>query len=148
MQGLLDTDTKKCMGCYACEIACKEAHGLSTEKGSWIRVVRADETRAETEKTGHYLPVICVHCTSPPCIEACPEGAITKREDGVVFLDSANCSGCKSCLEACPYGAIFFDEEEDVAFKCDLCAERIEEELWPSCVQHCFAQVIFFEAAD
>ena len=124
-------DTENCVGCYACEIACKEAHGLSAEKDGWIKVVRADAKRAETEEMGHYLPVICVHCTSPPCVEACPEGAISQREDGIVLLDSSNCTGCKSCLETCPFEAIFFDEGEDVAFKCDLCVDRPEG---PVCV--------------
>jgi len=147
MKGMLGIGVKKCMGCYACEIACKEAHAIPLGKDAWIKVVRGDARRAETEEKGHYLPVVCVHCVSPPCVEACPQEAITQREDGIVLLDSPSCTGCKLCLEACPYRAIFFDEEEEVAFKCDLCVERIEEELWPSCVQHCFAQVFSFEPA-
>jgi len=145
MKGMLGIDIKKCMGCYACEIACKEAHGILPEKGGWIKVVRADASRAKAQEKGHYLPVVCIHCASPPCVEACPEGAITQREDGIVLLDYSSCTGCKLCLEICPCGAIFFDEEGEVAFKCSLCVERIEEELLPSCVQHCFAQVFSFE---
>lgn len=148
MKAMLAVDVKKCMGCYACEIACKEAHGLPPEEGSWIKVVRADARRAEAEEKGHYLPLVCVHCVSPACVEACPEGAIFQRQDGIVLLDSSSCTGCRLCLEDCPYGAIFFDEKEGIAFKCDLCSERIEEELWPSCVQHCFAQVFSFEPVD
>ncbi len=147
MEGVLGVDAKRCMGCYACEIACKVTHGLTAEKGAWIRIVRADATRAETEAKGHYLPVVCVHCESPSCVEVCPEGAIVQREDGIVLLDSSRCTGCRLCLEACPYGAIFFNEEEEVAAKCSLCVERLEQELWPSCVKHCFAQVFSFEPA-
>lgn len=145
MDSILGVDLKKCMGCYACEIACKEIHGIPPEKGGWIKVVRADGTRAESEERGHYLPLVCVHCASPPCVEACPEGAIKQRKDGIVLLSSASCSGCRICVEVCPYESIFFDEEDGVAFKCDLCVERIDEELWPSCVQHCVAQVFSFE---
>ncbi|MGB3904246.1 MAG: 4Fe-4S dicluster domain-containing protein [Anaerolineae bacterium] len=145
MNGMLSVHAKKCMGCYACEIACKEVHGIPQDKASRVRVVRSDATRSGAEEQGHYLPMVCVHCASPPCVEACPEGAIVQREDGTVLLDSAGCTGCKLCMEACPYGAIFFNEEDGVAFKCDLCAERVERELWPSCVQHCFAQVFRFE---
>jgi len=144
MNGMLSVDAKKCMGCYACETACKEVHGIPPEKGSWIKVVRSDATSSEAENRGHYLPMVCVHCASPPCVEACPEGVIAQREDGIVLLDSADCTGCELCMEACPYGAIFFNED-GVAFKCDLCLERVERELWPSCVQHCFAQVFCFE---
>lgn len=147
MKGMLSVDVRKCMGCYACEIACKEAHGLAPEKDSRIKVVRTDASRTGTEEKGHYLPVVCVHCVSPPCVEACREEAITQREEGIVLLDSSSCTGCRLCLEVCPYGAIFFDEQEDMAFKCDLCIERIEDELWPNCVQHCFAQVFRFEPA-
>ena len=145
MNGILGVDAKKCMGCYACETTCKEVHGIPPDKGSWIKVERADASRGQTEEKSHYLPMVCVHCASPPCVEACPDGAIEQHEDGTVLLDSAGCTGCKLCMEACPYGAIFFNEEDGVAFKCDLCAERVERELWPSCVQHCFAQVFRFE---
>ncbi len=145
MNGILGVDAKKCMGCYACEIACKEVHGIPPDKGCWIKVEPADASRGQTEEKGHYLPMVCVHCASPPCVEACPEGVIAQREDGIVLLESAGCTGCKLCMEACPYGAIFFNEEDGVAIKCDLCVERVERELWPSCVQHCFAQVFRFE---
>ncbi|TKJ31060.1 MAG: 4Fe-4S ferredoxin [Chloroflexi bacterium B3_Chlor] len=145
MNGMLSVDAKKCMGCYACEIACKEVHGIPPEKLSWIKVVRSDAASSEAEKRGHYLLMVCVHCASPPCVEACPEGVIAQREDGIVLIDSADCTGCELCMEACPYGAIFFSEEDGVAFKCDLCLERVERELWPSCVQHCFAQAFCFE---
>lgn len=148
MDGVLGVEAKKCIGCYACEIACKEAHDMPPGQGSLIEVVRADSSRAETRKKGHYLPVVCVHCASPPCVEVCPEEAITQREDGIVLLDSSQCNGCQLCIEVCPYGAIFFDEESSVAFKCDLCMERMEQELWPSCVQHCFAQVFSFEPPE
>ena len=148
MEGMLGVDVRKCMGCYACEIACKEAHAVPAHKGSWVKVVRADASRSEAEEKGHYLPLVCMHCLSPACVEACPEDALTQRRDGIVILDSSSCTGCRVCIEACPHEAIFFDDEEGVAFKCNLCAERIDAELWPSCVQHCFAQVFSFEPGD
>jgi Fe-S-cluster-containing dehydrogenase component len=148
MNGMLGVDAKKCMGCYACEIACREVHGIPPGKTSWIQIERNDASREQAEQKGHYLPLVCVHCVSPPCVEACAEEAIAQREDGIVVLDSGSCTGCKLCVEACPYGAIFFDEEAGVAFKCDLCVERVEQELWPGCVQHCFAQVFCFELQD
>lgn len=147
MNGMLTIDAKKCMGCYACEIACKEVHGIPAGKSSWIQVKRNDALRQQAEQEGHYLPMVCVHCTRPSCVEACPEEAIAQREDGIVVLDSSGCTGCGLCIEACPYGAIFFDEE-GVALKCDLCVERVEQEMWPSCVQHCFAQVLCLELPD
>jgi Fe-S-cluster-containing dehydrogenase component len=145
MNAMLEVEARKCMGCYACEVACKEAHVIPPDQGSLIRISRADATRAEAEVRGHYRTLVCVHCVEPPCVEVCPEGAITRRDDGIVLLDSGNCTGCRSCAEVCPYDAIFFDEEGGVAIKCDLCAERMEAGLWPSCVKHCFAQVFFLE---
>ena len=147
MDGMLTVDAKRCMGCYACEIACKEVHGIPAGKSSWIEVKRNDASRQQAAQKGHYLPFVCVHCTTPSCVEACPEEAIAQREDGIVVLDSSGCTGCGLCIEACPYGAIFFDEE-GVAFKCDLCVERMEQEMWPGCVQHCFAQVLCLEVPD
>lgn len=148
MNGMLSIDARTCMGCYACEIACKEAHGIPPGKASWIQIERNDALRERAKEKGHYLPLVCVHCVSPACVEACPEAAIMQREGGIVVLDSDSCTGCMLCLEACPYGAIFFDEEEGVAIKCDLCVDRVEQELWPSCIQHCFAQVLSFETQD
>lgn len=104
-----------CMGCHACEVACKQEHGL----GVGPRLVRVIERGCEFE------PVHCHHCARAPCGEACPVDAIARSPEGVVRIDDEACIGCKACLEACPFGAMQFDEGRGVAVKCDLCFERL-----------------------
>jgi Fe-S-cluster-containing dehydrogenase component len=63
--------------------------------------------------------------------------AIVKREDGIVIVDNEKCNGCGLCVYACPYGAMSFNELTKVVGKCNLCLERLEYGIEPSCVQHC-----------
>jgi Fe-S-cluster-containing dehydrogenase component len=90
----------------------------------------------------NFLPQVCNHCENPPCVEACPVEALTKRKDGLVFLEDEKCDGCRICLEACPYEAIIFNQEKEKAEKCNLCAHRIDQGLEPFCVICCEGQAI------
>jgi Fe-S-cluster-containing dehydrogenase component len=72
-----------------------------------------------------YIPVLCQHCDDAPCIAACPQSAISRRDDGLVIIDPKKCTGCRNCLnvEACPYnGIIYFNENFNIAQKCTGCA--------------------------
>lgn len=138
-------DLKKCVGCHACSVACKEAHG--TRPGvRRSRVNREFEgTYPKVRKTA--VPMLCMHCENAPCVEICPTGASQKREDGIVVINKDECIGCKSCMNACPYDARQFSEDENGYFgeelneyeavvyeampkgtmdKCTFCAERID----------------------
>lgn len=125
---------KDCMGCHACEVACKQEHNL--EVGP--RLVRV------VERSPNFTPIYCHHCAKPPCGEACPSEAIHKTEDGLVLIDNEACIGCGECLQACPFGAMQFDEEAEVAIKCDLCADRLQEGLVPACASVCGTGCIKF----
>ncbi|RLF16235.1 MAG: ferredoxin [Thermoprotei archaeon] len=134
-------DPSKCIGCYACEVACKQEHGLSGWAEPFIKV---KEVRRLHGTYVSYVPVVCRHCGRPPCIEVCPTGALEKTKEGAVLLDVEKCIGCGACIPVCPFKALVFDPEEGVVKKCDLCVERVKEGLEPSCVAHCPSSALVF----
>ncbi|RLC57090.1 MAG: respiratory nitrate reductase subunit beta [Chloroflexi bacterium] len=96
-----------------------------------------------------YLPRLCNHCTKPACIEACPRGAMYKREeDGIVLRDESNCRGYQFCLEACPYKKIYFNFAREVSEHCILCYPRLEQNVAPSCVRGCPGRAVWFGFLD
>ena len=118
---------KNCMGCHACEIACKQEHGL----GVGPRLLRVIEASFD------FIPIYCHHCTKADCIEACPVEAISENEQGIVLIDGDLCIGCKDCLVACPFGAMQFEDNQEIAVKCDLCVQRLAENKSPVCMSVC-----------
>lgn len=140
-QNRLLIDYKLCFGCYACEIACKQENDLPVGP-RWIIVKIVGPRKIEGKLTMDFVPLTCMHCDHPPCIEACPVDAITKREDGIVLISSEHCIGCLVCLQACPFGAIQWDSNRNSIGKCNLCLSRIERGLKPACVQACPAGAI------
>ena len=139
----LMVDTKDCVGCNACEVACKQEHSLPVGP-RWIRVFPDSPREIEGKLQLRYLVTHCMHCSQPPCKDVCPVDAITKREDGIVLIEEGLCIGCKDCIEACPLGVMEFDEEKGVAQKCDLCVERIDGGLEPACLAACPSHCIYF----
>ncbi len=90
--------------------------------------------------------VPCQHCAEAPCLEACPvEGAIYRREDGLVVVDPQKCTGCRECLLSCPYDALFFNEDLNIVQKCTGCAHLLDDG-WtvPRCVDICPTQALKF----
>ncbi len=141
-------DLERCIGCQTCRIACKVENNLET--GSGIRVDTIGGKYPDTPKgkypnlSMYYLPVPCMHCGKPLCMDVCKPGAIYKREDGIVLVDEEKCNGCKRCISACPYGALTYDPEGEVVKKCTLCHHRIDQGLEPFCVICCEDEAIFF----
>jgi len=85
-----------------------------------------------------YLPRLCNHCSKPACVEACPKGAIYKREeDGLVMHDEDRCVGSQACRRACPYKKIYFNKVRNVSQWCIGCFPRIEQGVAPACVRQC-----------
>ena len=149
-------DLKRCIGCQSCTVACKLEN--ATPPGIfWARVLETETGKYPLAKRS-FIPVICNHCQDPPCLRACPSGATTRREDGIVLVDQDICIGCKACIVACPYEARFlredgrgyFSEEltpfekvgyqkhqKGVVSKCNFCKDRVDKGLEPACVQTC-----------
>ena len=142
-------DLQKCIGCYACVIACKQEHFLPPEV-FWSRIV-VSETGEYPTVTKLLYPVQCNHCEEAICVKVCPTGATVKREDGIVVVNYDECVGCRYCIVACPYrqrthyadsqreyfpgqgfteleviGRELYPLQEGTAIKCNFCAERID----------------------
>ncbi len=140
-------DTDNCVGCHACEVACKQEHNLPVGP-RWLRVHSGSPTIVNGKPQFKFTVTHCMHCSRPPCRDACPVEAITRREDGAVLIDKALCIGCKKCIEACPLGVMQFDEEKEIAQKCDLCAERLDRGQTPACAAICAGHCIYFGTVD
>ena len=141
-------DLDRCIGCQTYRIACKVEHELDT--GSAIRVDTIGGKYPDTPSgiypnlSMYWLPVPCMHCDEPSCMDACPEEAIYKRKDGLVLVDEDKCTGCQVCIDVCPYNVITYDDNRDVIWKCTLCHHRIDEGLEPFCVICCEDEALFF----
>jgi Fe-S-cluster-containing dehydrogenase component len=137
-------DHESCWGCKTCEVACKQE--FNVPDGVKLISVSDDGPKVVDGKSDFVFRVgVCRHCDEPPCIDACPEEAITKRDDGIVVMEYEKCTGCQSCIEACPYDAIDFDDEEGIAQKCNLCHHRVDQGLIPACADNvCLAHCIYF----
>jgi Fe-S-cluster-containing dehydrogenase component len=116
-------DTRTCVGCTACVIACKTENDLPDGFArNWIT----------TEVTGTFPDLDmeirserCHHCEDAPCVAVCPTGASWIGPGGVVLVDPDRCTGCKACIAACPYGARFVDPRSGTVDKCTFCIHRI-----------------------
>jgi len=130
-----------CIGCRACEMACKDKNGLPP--GPRFRRVQYIEGGRFPDVFAYKVNMSCNHCAEPACLPTCPTGAIFKRKDnGIVDIDSTLCIGCRRCEAACPYGAPQFDPEENIVKKCNLCVDEIEAGRKPYCVMACMMRVL------
>ena len=138
MDSILLIDLDNCVRCHACEVACREEHGLAFEGGPrWCRIETIGPRKAGDRLYLDFVPVMCFHCDNPVCAALCPVDAIAKQEDGTVLVDEEACTGCQLCVYGCPYGAMAYNNTTRAAGHCDLCALRRSAGLEPSCVQHC-----------
>ncbi len=158
------TDTTVCIGCKACEVACKEWNqlpstngGLNTLSGDsydntrrldgihW-RHVKFIEQFTDTRQDGRWLLMsdVSKHCGQAPCPEVCPTGAITRTEFDTVVIQSDACNGCRDCISACPFGVIEVNPVSGTAQKCTLCYDRLQVGMEPACSKACPTESIQF----
>ncbi len=129
------TNMERCVGCNACVISCKSYHGLEPDMKR--RKVRDMDEKIVGAPVRAYLSASCQHCEDPACMKACPTGAYSKREDGIVLHDKVVCIGCRMCQWACPYNAPTFNSVTKKMDKCDFCQERLDQGEQPICVACC-----------
>jgi Fe-S-cluster-containing dehydrogenase component len=146
-------DVEKCTGCNLCIVACKDEH-CGSDYSPWTRpqpdvghfwiAVQAMERGRIPRVRMTYLPLLCQHCANAACIKACPEDAIKRRPDGLVWIDAAACTGCGLCQPACPYDVIYMNAELNIAQKCTGCAHRVDQGALPRCAEICPHDAIVF----
>ncbi len=162
------TDASLCIGCKACEVACKEWNELPDDGFEWSGH-SYDNTRALGASTWRhvlfleqkqhmgsqlaginepfrwqFLSDVCKHCANAGCLEACPTGSIVRTEVGSVFVQPDICNGCGYCVVSCPFGVIEKRPEDGRAFKCTFCYDRQKAGLIPACAKACPTESIQF----
>lgn len=134
-------DNRKCIGCHACSVACKQEHDVPI--GVNRTFVKQVEVGTFPNVKRHFQVTRCNQCEDAPCVEICPTTAMFQRPDGIVDFDRSRCIGCQACMAACPYDAIYIDPTSHSAEKCNFCAHRIDRGLQPACVVVCPTQAIY-----
>lgn len=154
-------DIDKCIGCGNCVRACKTENDVLNEPGqfrTWVEryqvdAANMDHPTVDSPNGGHdgfpeidkpgsgikvfFVPKLCNHCVSSPCVQVCPVGATFESPDGVVLVDKDRCLGCRYCVQACPYGCRYIDPRSHTADKCTLCYHRITKGLTTACCEVC-----------
>ena len=140
-------DTKTCIGCGDCVVACKTENkvpeGLNRD---WI--VEAT-SGTYPNLTTEFRSERCNHCSNPTCVTLCPTGASHLWKDtNIVLVEPSKCTGCKACIAACPYDARLVMHPDGYIDKCTFCHHRVEEGLDPACVSSCPTHCMHFGSLD
>jgi formate dehydrogenase iron-sulfur subunit len=158
------TDTTICIGCKACEVACKNWNQLPSVVGelsgqSYDNTLRLDGEnwrhvrfveQFDEDYNGRWLMMsdVCKHCVQAGCLEVCPTNAIIRTEFDTVVIQSDACNGCRMCISACPFGVIDINPVSQTAQKCTLCYDRMTAGLEPACSQACPTDSIQFGTVE
>jgi Fe-S-cluster-containing dehydrogenase component len=145
MRRVMVIDTRRCVGCEACVVACKTENRVP--EGTYRDWV-VQETRGEFPNLALAIrSQRCNHCSNAACVSNCPVGASYYRGDGTVQVDRDLCTGCRACIEACPYEARYLHPEGFVD-KCTLCVHRLDRGLSTACETVCPTGAIVTGDAD
>ncbi|MBV9648961.1 MAG: 4Fe-4S dicluster domain-containing protein [Pseudonocardiales bacterium] len=168
------TDTSVCIGCKACEVACKEWNaipedglvftGMSMDNSqglgasTWRHVAFIEQRKPLAAQDPGVQPGgdfrwlmasdVCKHCTHAACLDVCPTGSLFRTEFGTVVVQEDICNGCGYCIPACPYGVIDQRKEDGRAWKCTLCYDRLSVGQEPACAKSCPTNSIQFGPLD
>jgi formate dehydrogenase iron-sulfur subunit len=153
------TDTSVCIGCKACEVACKEWNDVPDD-GLDFLAMSYDNTGALGADTWRHVAFVeksagagvkwlmssdvCKHCTHAACLDVCPTGALFRTEFDTVVVQQDVCNGCGYCVPACPFGVIDKRESDGRVWKCTLCYDRLKSDLEPACAKACPTDSIQF----
>jgi formate dehydrogenase iron-sulfur subunit len=164
------TDTSVCIGCKACEVACKEWNGVPDDgfnllgmsydntgglgANSWRHVAFIEQPMASAPAPARpefrwlMASDVCKHCTHAACLDVCPTGALFRTEFDTVVVQEDICNGCGYCIPACPYGVIDQRKGDGRAWKCTMCYDRIGDGLMPACATACPTESIQYGPLD
>ena len=158
------TDTSVCIGCKACEVACKEWNaipedglsltGMSFDNSvglgadTWRHVAFVERQEDSGEFRWLMSSDVCKHCTHAACLDVCPTGALMRTEFGTVVVQEDICNGCGYCVPACPYGVLDKREDDGRIWKCTLCYDRLSVGQEPACAKACPTDSIQFGPLD
>jgi Fe-S-cluster-containing dehydrogenase component len=151
-------DVTKCNGCYNCFLACKDEHCGNEYPGYaasqpmtghfWMKIQEKERGKYPKVKVA-YTAIPCMHCDNASCVRIAQDGAIYKREDGIVIIDPEKARGQKELLSTCPYRVIYWNEEKQLPQKCTMCAHLLDRG-WkePRCVEACPTGALVFGDLD
>src|SRR3954452_7390998 len=165
------TDTTVCIGCKACEVACKQWNQLpddgyvftamsydntaSLGASTWRHVAFVERPAAfgsQTTADGQFswlmMSDVCKHCQRAGCLENCPTGAIIRTEFDTIYVQPDVCNGCGYCVSGCPFGVIDRRDDDGRAWKCTLCYDRLKMDMEPACAKACPTDSIQFGDLD
>lgn len=139
-------DQTRCLGCNACQMACKDKHNL--EAGMFFRRVDTIGYNQNGNMGWMHVSGTCSHCAEAACVKECPTGAMDYMPDGTVGHKRGMCIGCGICTWVCPYGAPKLSHRRGIAMKCDSCADARKEGYKPVCVEACLTHCLDFRDLD
>ena len=156
------TDTSLCIGCKACEVACKEWNGVPEDgldflglsmdntgglgASTWRHVAFIEQQVQDPVDSMRWLMSsdVCKHCTEAACLEVCPTGSLFRTEFGTVVVQEDICNGCGYCVPACPFGVLDRRPDDGRVWKCTLCYDRLGADQEPACAKACPTKSIQF----